>query len=396
MAESYGILRILKTYKLISPEQEKNVIEESKKDSKPVISTIVDMKLVPPEKIREILTEKKVRNISDKKYQELFDYIEQNEKPKKIIVINHNNLSDSENEEEDKIDKKEEPISKMNNYVGYINQIKELKKKVFEDDFLQIHEPLPIEGESIYNSEAKNEFNLREKKIKNLYNNVVLDLRKKESLAFNTEAWLVCTLCYKEICPIKKENPICTNEKVGEYRLFGPWLKENLKSINDKKKPSKKKDDNKKDEKKEKILYDPNEKILFEENLKKENIEFDSLFTCPSRKHIIGYVRKGERYIYYESNLTVKYPDLSYEKIDGHDYFLNKFKDVHEKVDEIQEMKKTDDFKEKIFCKLCEFHVKDYLKEFKELLDYEVHKDKIIGKGSFGLVGKRHSSKFVS
>ena len=55
MAESYGILRILKTYKLISPEQEKNVIEESKKDSKPVISTIVDMKLVPPEKIREIL-----------------------------------------------------------------------------------------------------------------------------------------------------------------------------------------------------------------------------------------------------------------------------------------------------------------------------------------------------
>ena len=41
MAESYGILRILKTYKLISPEQEKNVIEESKKDSKPVISTIV-------------------------------------------------------------------------------------------------------------------------------------------------------------------------------------------------------------------------------------------------------------------------------------------------------------------------------------------------------------------
>lgn len=55
MAESYGILRILKTYKLISPEQEKNVIEESKKESKPVISTIVEMKLVPPEKIREIL-----------------------------------------------------------------------------------------------------------------------------------------------------------------------------------------------------------------------------------------------------------------------------------------------------------------------------------------------------
>ena len=55
MAESYGILRVLKTYKLITPEQEQNVIAESKKEGKPIISTIVDMKLVPSEKIREIL-----------------------------------------------------------------------------------------------------------------------------------------------------------------------------------------------------------------------------------------------------------------------------------------------------------------------------------------------------
>ena len=55
MAESYGILRVLKTYKLITPEQEQNVIAESKKEGKPIISTIVDLKLVPSEKIREIL-----------------------------------------------------------------------------------------------------------------------------------------------------------------------------------------------------------------------------------------------------------------------------------------------------------------------------------------------------
>ena len=117
--------------------------------------------------------------------------------------------------------KKEESISQFNNYVGYINQIKELEEKVSKDDFLQLHEPLEIEGESIYNNEAKKELNAREKKIKNLYNDVDLDLRKKESLAFNTEAYLVCSVCYKEICPLKKENPVLTNPNVREYRIFG-------------------------------------------------------------------------------------------------------------------------------------------------------------------------------
>ena len=40
-------------------------------------------------------------------------------------------------------------------------------------------------------------------------------------------------------------------------------------------------------------------------------------------------------------------------------------------------MKKTDNFKKEIFCKLCEFHVKEDLEEFKEHLDDETHKDKI-------------------
>ena len=113
------------------------------------------------------------------------------------------------------------------------------------------------------------------------------------------------------------------------------------------------------------------------EDLKIKNIEFDNIFTCPSRKHIIGYSRKDERYFYYDSNLAIKYPDLTYEKIIGHDLFLNNFKDVHKKVAEIMEIKKTEDFKSKIFCKLCGFTVKNDLMEFKDHLDDNIHKDKL-------------------
>ena len=61
----------------------------------------------------------------------------------------------------------------------------------------------------------------------------------------------------------------------------------------------------------------------------------------------------------------------------GHDTFLNKFKDVFEKVQKIQKMKESDDFKKKIFCKLCEFNVKKDLKEFKEHLEDPTHIDKM-------------------
>ena len=335
------------------------------------------------EKIRMIITEKKIRNISDKKYQELFDYIEKernNKKNQNNINKNINkntiifeNLSDSDMDEDDNENEAKEEKAKetqktnIPSYFGYINQISELQKKVQEDDFLQLHEPLQITGESIFDNETREELNSREKRIKNLYNDVVMDLRTKESLAFNSDAWLVCSICCKEICPIREGNPVLTNEKVGEYRIFGPWLKENLKLIFNKNKNKKKK----------KPLYDEDEKNKFIEELKKENIEFDNLYTCPSHKHIIGYVRKDERFIYYDSNLTIKYPDLTYEKIIGHDYFLNNFKDVHKKVEEIMNMKKTDDFKRKIFCKLCGFEVKEDLDEFKEHLDSDIHKDKM-------------------
>ena len=39
--------------------------------------------------------------------------------------------------------------------------------------------------------------------------------------------------------------------------------------------------------------------------------------------------------------------------------------------------KETDDFKKKIFCKLCGFEVKGELDEFKEHLDSDIHKDKM-------------------
>ena len=249
-----------------------------------------------------------------------------------------------------------------------------MKQKVQDDDFLQLHEPLKLQGESIYNNDTKEELNSREKKIKNLYNDVVLDLRKKESLAFNTEAWLVCSICFKEICPIKEGNPSITDENVGEYKLYGPWLKENLKPTSIK---LKKREKREKKDRKIKILFDEDEKNQFEEKLKQENIKFDDLFTCPSHKHIIGYMRKDERFIYYESNLTIKYPDLTYEKIIGHDTFLNNFKSVHEKVEEIMKMKETEDFKNKIFCKLCGFNIKEDLNEFKDHLDSDIHKDKM-------------------
>jgi hypothetical protein len=40
-------------------------------------------------------------------------------------------------------------------------------------------------------------------------------------------------------------------------------------------------------------------------------------------------------------------------------------------------MKESDDFKKKIFCKLCEFNVKKDLKEFKEHLEDPTHIDKM-------------------
>ena len=345
------------------------------------------------EKIHLIAEEKKVRNISDEKYQELFDYINEvkssnpkfyqiqrenrkkeilEKKKKKTMTLEEANLDlDDSFDEDDELNEPQENEQEEipQEFNGYINEINKLKKKVQEDDFLQLHEPLPIQGEYIYtNNKVQKELYTREKKIKNLYNEVLLDLRRMKSLAFSSEPWLLCANCYQEISSIKKGNPEMSNPKIGEYKING-WINENLKLVFSKK--------NKNKERKKSPLYTEQEKLKFIQNLNDLNIEYDNLFTCPSSKHIIGYVRKNERFIYYGSELAVKYPDLTYEKISDKNIYLNDFKSIHQKVEIILEEKKTEEFKKKIFCKLCHFNVKDNLNEFREHLKDKSHEERL-------------------
>ena len=344
------------------------------------------------EKIHSIVEEKKIRNISDEKYQELFDYInetksknpkfyqiqrenrkkellEKAKKKSKDINIEDIEYEDSEDELEDPKVDPNVPIEIPQEFNGYINEINKLKEKVQEDDFLQLHEPLPIEGEYIYtNSLVQKELCTREKKIKNLYNEVVLDLRRMDSLAFSNLPWLVCTSCCQEIVPIKKGSPLLTNPEIGEYKILHPWYGEILKLIFKKSKHK---------ERKKAPLYDENEKNQFIKNLNQLNIIYDNLFTCPSGKHILGYARNGERFIYYGSDLTVKYPDLTYEKITDRNVFINDFESIHQKTEIILQEKNSEDFKKKIFCKLCNFNVVNDLKEFKDHLNDKLHLERL-------------------
>ena len=364
-------------YNSISKEEFDELFREYKLKAKKII-----------EKIHLIVDERKIRNISDEKYQELFDYINEakvqhqryyqilheNEKSenkttkKGAHYIDDNDSSDEDSENEDNSSSNiQEEIPQQ--FTGYINQIKDLKKKVQDDDFLQLHEPLPISGEYIYtNTRVQKELFTREKKIKNLYNEVVSDLRRMESLAFSTEAWLICTNCYKEISGIRVGSPLMTNPEIGEHKIIGPWINESLKLVfrkvknKDKIKPP---------------LYDEKEKDKFIEKLNELNISFDNLFTCPSGKHIIGYARNGERFIYYGSDLTVKYPDLSFDTISDKNVYLNNFKSIHERVAKIMEQKESEDFKKKIFCQLCHFNVKNDLNEFKQHITDKIHEDRL-------------------
>ena len=346
------------------------------------------------EKIHLITEEKKVRNISDEKYQELFDYINEvkssnpkfyqiqrenrkkeilEKRKKKIMTLEEANLDLDDSYDEDELDlsqnNENEPEEIPQEFNGYINEINELKKKVQEDDFLQLHEPLKIQGEYIYtNNKVQKELFTREKKIKNLYNEVILDLRRMKSLAFSSEPWLLCANCYHEITSIKKGNPELSNSKIGEYKING-WINENLKLVFSKK--------NRNKERQKSPLYTEQEKLKFIQNLNDLNIEYDNLFTCPSSKHIIGYVRKNERFIYFGSELAVKYPDLTYEKISDKNVYLNDFNAIHQKVERILEEKKSEEFKKKIFCKLCHFNVRDNINEFREHLKDKSHEERL-------------------
>ena len=189
-----------------------------------------------------------------------------------------------------------------------------------------------------------------------------------ESLAFSTEPWLVCTNCCQEITAIKRGNPLMTNQEIREHKIIGPWINESLKLVFKK---------NKNKERKKAPLYDEEEKNRFVAKLNELKIDYDNLFTCPSNKHIIGYARKGERFIYFGSDLTVKYPDLVYDKISDKDVFINDFEKIHQRVEMILMEKKSDDFKKKIFCKLCNFNVRNDLKEFKDHLKDKLHEERL-------------------
>ena len=342
------------------------------------------------EKIKFLLNIKKIRNINNENYQDLYDYINEikykkkmikkNRLKNKIVPLTIESSSDCfsksfsenydsekegqyEDENEENIENKEE---KLQSYQGYINAIYELKKKVQPDDFLQIHEPLEIESEYIFtDKKTLKELKSRNFKIQNLYHNFVKDLKRMENLINTKNGYLLCSRCRSEICEIKFNYPILTNVNTGEHRIKSSWMNDNLILVYNNPK------------KNEKLYLDENEIYKFVEKLKKSNIKYENLLSCGTGKHIVGYVRDNEKYIFYGSELIVKYPDLTYEKNIDKDSFSNDFFYIRNKIDEILLEKNEPEFRSKIFCKLCNFYVKKDIEEFKSHLKDKEHEEKM-------------------
>ena len=336
-------------------------------------------------KIKFLLSIKKIRDISNENYQELFNYIsdikyrnknsqyfqnkiiqleEENSTyysesrdfdENSLTVNNIYNINDNEEDENNDFQNRDE-----NNqvYMGYINFINNLQKNVQNDDFLQLHDPLIIENEYHFtDKKILKELCTRNFKIHNLYFDLVSYLKY---------GYLICGTCFTEICEVKNENLILTNKEIGEYKIESTWMNDNLKPIF-----------NKYGEIEKGINYDVNQKEQFVEKLDNLNIEYNNLLCCNSGKHVIGYMRKGDKFIYFESKLGVLYPDLDYEIIENKDCFMNDFKDIKEKIDKIMKDKETPEFMNKIFCKLCNFYVKNDLTEFKAHLKSKDHQEKL-------------------
>ena len=316
-------------------------------------------------KIKDLVDTPKIKYISENIYIKLSKYIDEFKrkfkKPKnKNSQVQHskeeNELKNEESEEDDDVemvDQKDENI-----YLGYINEIKKLKNK--EEDFLQFHQPLEIVEEYYHNQFKRKKLLNNEKKLSRIYDDYNEVLNRIKSLAFNKEAWLCCPSCDAEICSIKEGSPKITERKnIGEHIIEGAWITSSLKSFK---------------ENKDKIKKEQEEE--FKESLKKNRINYDNLFCCPSGESIIGYIYKDKRYIFCGSKLFVKYPDLNIGIINEEDY-KNDFKNIHNKVKQILIEKETDEFKKMICCKLCGFTVEKDVKDFKTHLNKKEHKEKM-------------------
>ena len=381
-------------FKYISKNEEKQNEEISKEEFEELYVEYQNKAKKIINKIKFLLSIKKIRDISNENYQELFNYIsdikyrnknsqyfqnkiiqleEENSTyysesrdfdENSLTVNNIYNINDNEEDENNDFQNRDE-----NNqvYMGYINFINNLQKNVQNDDFLQLHDPLIIENEYHFtDKKILKELCTRNFKIHNLYFDLVKDLRRMEKLSYLKYGYLICGTCFTEICEVKNENLILTNKEIGEYKIESTWMNDNLKPIF-----------NKYGEIEKGINYDVNQKEQFVEKLDNLNIEYNNLLCCNSGKHVIGYMRKGDKFIYFESKLGVLYPDLDYEIIENKDCFMNDFKDIKEKIDKIMKDKETPEFMNKIFCKLCNFYVKNDLTEFKAHLKSKDHQEKL-------------------
>ena len=311
-------------------------------------------------KIKNILNIEKVKYFREEKYLQLFNYIQNY----KRNCINQNNREIYDLELNNSMDIEEEKINENEGiFTGYINEINKIKNQIKEKDFLQLHEPLLIKDEYFEDNRKKKKMYIKERIIQNIYQQYNQILKYMKKLAYAKEAWLICECndynC--DICIINQELPKIIKKYgyIGVHKIDGS----NITSF----KPLK---ENKEEIDEEKINQ-------FKEDLKRNSIEYDDLLCCRSGTNIIGYVKNNEKYIYYESNLFVRYPNLEIEKVKKYEY-VNDFKNIKQIVEKIMNEKKSEEFKNKIFCRLCKFKIEKDLNEFSEHLNSEEHKSNML------------------
>ena len=297
--------------------------------------------------IKDLIDCHKIKYINDKRYEMLYDYI-QNYKNGHRFKNNEENMEEESEDEE---------CENINVYNGYINEINEIKSKIKDNDFLQIQEPLMIQDEFFNNNLKIQKKILKEKRIKNIYYDYSQILNDMKSLISNTEAWLCCPNCFQDICAIKQNTPRQTNANIGEYIIQGSFINNSFKLIEEGKNYKNK---------------EAFEKKLEEINFKKGK-NYENLFCCPKEETVIGYVHKDERFIFSKCELCVRYPNLKVEKVEERD-FMNNFENIKKKVEEIIKWKESDDFKKSLQCKLCDFVVDKKISEFKKHLHDKFHK----------------------